>query len=322
MVLKVGYIGSDSHKLTALTDANPMILGTTTRVLNTQPGVAPGTFSYADEFNNLGSAHYHSLELGLQKRTAETKYLGSLVYQVSYTYGKSIDNVSGFRATTSRAPAYSWNQFRAVSDYDVPQYFTASAVWELPFHNMWGSGPSRLTRGWKLTPLFSYRSGLPLNVRAGLSRTATKPGPSGAGDPNIVQANLIGPIDYLNPESYQAASTGRTGNFYFDPNAFERASLLTLYNNNAAVTNPALRTYGTLGRNAFRGPTLTNINLSLAKETQIAERMKLQIGADFFNVLNHTEFLNPSTTITSATFGQISTTNAPRIIQLSARFSF
>jgi outer membrane receptor protein involved in Fe transport len=319
----VAYIGSDSHKLTSLEDFNPMVLGTTTRVLNAQPGVAPGTFTYADYFANVGQAHYNSLALGLTKSSMQTKHFGSLAYQVSYTYGRSIDNVSGFRSSSSRVPTYDWGAFKGVSDYNVPHYVSAAAVWEVPFYNLWSSGPRQLTRGWRLTPLFTYRAGLPVNIKAGLSRNATKPGPSADGDPNLIQANLIAPIDYLNPEPQQAASTGRVGNFYFDPNAFERQSLVNLYNNNAAVTNPALRTFGTLGRNAFRGPDLTNINLSMAKETLLTEnRVRLEIRADFFNLLNHTEFLNPSTSMTSSLFGQISSTNAARTIQLSARFSF
>jgi hypothetical protein len=263
------------------------------------------------------------MALGLTKRAAQTKHLGSLTYQLSYTYGRSIDNVSGFRSSSSRVPTYNWGQFEGVSDYNVPHYVSAAAVWELPVNNLWSRGPRQLTRGWRLTPLFTHRSGLPLNVKAGLSRNATKPGPSADGDPNLVQANLVSPINYLNPQMFQAASTGRVGNFYFDPSAFERTSLVNLYNSSAAVTDPTLRTYGTLGRNAFRGPDLTNINLSMAKETLLTEnRLRLEIRADFFNLLNHTEFLNPSTSMTSSLFGQISSTNSARIIQLSARFSF
>src|SRR5262249_2369438 len=108
-----------------------------------------------------------------------------------------------------------------------------------------------------------------------------------------------------------------------DPAAFERASLVTLYNNSAAVANPALRTFGTLGRNAFRGPDRTNFSLSLRKETMLhGERVRLDIFADFFNMPNTVQFNNPSTSITSATFGQISGTGDPRIIQLAARFVF
>ena len=50
--------------------------------------------------------------------------------------------------------------------------------------------------------------------------------------------------------------------------------------------------------------------------------MKSELRADFFNVLNHTQFDNPNLTITSPLFGQISSTGDPRIIQLAFRLTF
>jgi hypothetical protein len=331
--LDVAYIGSSSHKLTGLLDSNPFVLGTTKRLFDTQSPSSPGTFSYLDTFANVANAHYNSLALGLRKRMSDTKYMGSVEYQFSYTYGKSIDNASGFRSRDSRVPTYNWGQFRAPSDFDLTHVISFAATWELPFAKAWADGPKRLTRGWTLYPIVSYRSGSPLDVLAGLSRTRTKPGPSGAGDPNLVRANLVSQINFTNIETYQKSTNGRTGNFYFDPAAFERASLVALYNNNGAVTNPALRTYGTLGRNAFRGPDRTNVNFTIGKITDLyGERTKLEIRADFFNLFNHAEFSNPSTSITSGAFGQISSTGVlnsgtagdqqPRVIQLSARFTF
>ena len=103
--------------------------------------------------------------------------------------------------------------------------------------------------------------------------------------------------------------------------ALVRSAILAL--GTAPVTNPALRTYGTLGRNAFRGPTRTNVNLTLAKITPIwGERLQSELRADFFNMLNHTQFDNPSRNITSPLFGQISSTGDPRIIQLAFRLTF
>ena len=331
-----GYIGSDSHKLTSIVDANPFILGTFTRLFNTQSGLpTPNSFSYVDMFANVGSANYNSFFASLTKRFAATR-LGSIGYQISYTYGKSIDNVSGFRTTNfadRRVPAYNWNQFRGVSDFDLTHYISLQATWELPFANAWSRGPKRLTRGWTLYPIVSYRSGTPLDVTAGISRTRTRPGPSAAGDPNLVRPNLVSPIQFTDIRTVRTASNGRTGNFYFDPAAFESASLLALSNSNAAVTNPALRTYGSLGRNAFRGPDRVGVNLSVSKVTDVYhERVKLEIRGDFFNLFNHPYFSNPVLSITSPTFGQISNTGVtnsgsggeqePRVIQLSARITF
>jgi hypothetical protein len=322
LTLEASYIGSNSHKLTGLIDANPFVLGTTTRLFNSQPGQA-GNFSYLDEFANVADAHYSSLVAGLSKRMSDVKYLGMMGFQLSYTYGHSIDNASGFRSRDGRVPSYNWNQFPGSSDFDLRHYVAFSGSWELPFAKAWTDGPRRLTRGWTVYPIITYRTGATMDVLAGLSRTSTKPGPSGAGDPQIVRANLVSPIHYDDPEAFQTSSNGRTGNFYFDPSAFERASLLALYNNNAAVTNPALRTYGTLGRNAIYGPDRLNTNLTISKITDIyKERVKLDIRADFFNLFNNAQFNNPNTTITSGTFGQISSTGDPRIIQLSARFTF
>jgi hypothetical protein len=319
--LEVSYIGSDSHKLTGLKDANPFIKGTNTRLFNAQGGTA-GDFSYMEEFDNVGQANYNSLAVGLTGRLTETK-AGGLQYQVSYTHGKSMDNESGFRSGGT-VPAYNWNQFRSVSDFDIPNYFVLSGNWELPFAKMWSNGPKRLTKGWILNPIVSYSSGTPLSIGAGLSTSGTKPGPSGVGDSGLVRANLVKQVTFFSPETYQKAANGKTGNFYFDPTAFSNAGLSSIN----AVTNPALATYGTLGRNAIRGPDKVNFDLSFSKMTDVfRERAKLEIRGEFYNILNHAEFANPSTSITSGSFGQVSSTGTStdphaRVIQIAARFIF
>jgi hypothetical protein len=209
-------------------------------------------------------------------------------------------------------PYYSHDQFRAVSDFDLPNYFNFQGAWELPFRKITSHG-QRFLGGWTLYPLVTYRSGQALNVRSGISDAATRPGPSGAGDPSLVEANLVAPLTYFDPHMYQKAGNGRTGNFYIDPTALV-----------AVANDPTLRTYGTLGRNAFRGPDRTNLDVSISKKLAIARegRVGIEIIGNFFNILNHTEFANPSTSITSSTFGQISSTADPRILQLAARLTF
>jgi hypothetical protein len=318
--VEVDYIGSDSHKLTGLMDVNPFILNQptpTTRLFNAQPGLTIDpkigyVFSYLPEFANIGKANYNSLVIGLTQRFTKVGPLGSMAMQLNYTHGKSIDNESGFRAGSSTVPYYNHDQFRSVSDFDLPHYFNFQGSWNLPFDKLSAHG-KRFTKGWTLYPLVTYRSGQPLNVRSGISRTASRPGPSGGGDPNIVQANLVNQISYYDPKIVQKAANNRTGNFYFDPTAIV-----------APANDPTLRTYGTLGRNAFRGPDRTNLDLSISKKTAISRegRISLEIIGNAFNVLNHTEFNNPSTTVTSGTFGQISSTADPRILQLAARMTF
>jgi hypothetical protein len=82
--------------------------------------------------------------------------------------------------------------------------------------------------------------------------------------------------------------------------------------------------YGTFPRNGFRGPGQTNLDFSISKHFRIREGMDLELRGDAFNVFNHTEFQNPDSTytITSDTFGQISTTYDPRILQLALHLRF
>jgi hypothetical protein len=313
MVLEASYVGSSSHKLTGLVDSNPMILGTSRRLFSTQPGASSSNYSFLDTFDNVGRAHYNSLEAGFSKRTTKTRYLGSTQFQLSYTYQHSIDNESGFRETTSRVPYYNQKQFMASSDYDLRHNLVFSGDWTLPFDQMWSSGPRRLTQGWNIFPIVSYRTGYPLNVTAGINRTGARVGPSGAGDPNLVQANLLtANVPLFDPHNRQTLN-GRTGSYYFSPADFGTFS----------DPNANQNTYGTLGRNAFYGPGRINTDVSLVKSTLIyGENTFLEFRADFFNIFNHAEFNNPNVSITSGTFGQVTSTGAGRIIQLALHLTF
>jgi hypothetical protein len=89
-----------------------------------------------------------------------------------------------------------------------------------------------------------------------------------------------------------------------------------------AVSAPETRTYGSLPRNYLRSPGVSNIDLALSKTTPIRENLRMELRADFFNLLNHAEFANPDTNINSPTFGRLLYTYQPRIIQLALRLSF
>ena len=314
-------MGSSSHKLTALVDANPFILGTTHRLFNAQPGNTDSSFSYLDQFGNLGAGTYNSLQLSLQKRFSDNRFFGQSYFTLAYTYGHGIDTASGFRQSTTRVPYYSHKQFRASTDFDIRHRLVFSGGWDLPFHHAWSSGPSRLTKGWSVYPILTYRAGLPIDIYAGLSRSRTRPGPSAAGDPNMVRANLVGSsVTIYEPKAPQTFDN-RTGNYYFSPANFSNAGLSATCT--PCVTNPAIRTYGTLGRNAFHGPSRFNMDFAVAKTTPlVGERLRAEFRAEFFNIFNNAQFYLPNTNISSTAFGQITNTYDPRILQFALRFTF
>jgi hypothetical protein len=323
--LEVSYIGSDSHGLTALKDSNPFPIGGNTRLFDLNPAVMQyqaannisQAFTFMPEFNNVVQANYNSMAVGLSKRFSDTK-IGNVQFQFSWTYGHSIDNASGFRSTNGQVPAWNADRFRADSDFDLRHYIAFSGTWELPFYKMWSSGPTRLTKGWTLYPIITFRTGSPMTIFSGLGTRSTDPGPSGAGDQGLILANQVNSVTYYNPKQTPTLNNPNiqgtaTGNFWFNPDAFSA---------DFSYLQPGQYTYGSSGRNEYRGPDQFNVNMSIAKTTSLSERTHLEIRADFFNILNHAEFSNPSTGIGSATFGQISSTAASRVIQLAARFSF
>jgi hypothetical protein len=254
LVLELNYIGSSSHGLTALQDANPFILGTTNRVVNLgagdsscqdasgnstsgEPADAVCSFGTINEFRNIVNANYNALSASLTKQSGPTK-LGSAYFTIAYTYGHTIDDASGFRQRNFTVPSYDPEQFRASSDTDLRNRFSLSGGWELPFDRMWASGPRRLTQGWNLFPIFTWQSGFPIDVFANLADESGSfsEGPSGAGDFGNVHANVVGPTNTINPHpqmtlsgttfapcQLEAFNPNNCANFWFNPTSFSNA---------------------------------------------------------------------------------------------------
>ncbi|MGA2855734.1 MAG: carboxypeptidase regulatory-like domain-containing protein [Candidatus Sulfotelmatobacter sp.] len=361
-VLETNYVGSSGHGLTSLRDINPMVLGTTNRVLDLAPGddncMNDGSpvlcFGQLPEFQNVSHANYNALEASLTRQAKGSK-LGTTYFTLAYTYGHNLDNASGFRQRNSTVPAYAPNLFYSSGDGDVRQRISFSGGWDLPFDRMWATGPKRLIKGWSLYPIVTWRTGFPFDIPAGLGSTIdpTNPGTSGAGDPYLSNAAVVAPIHMLDPRKLTTITptfygslcqevTGPpvTGHFFFDPNSFSNIPLANdpYYGGTDPCTpqldpvnNSADRTYG-LHRNTLRGPHLTNLDVALAKTTAITEHVSLEFRVEYFNALNHPEFAQPTfvdgtANINSPNFGQITTTGsfrgpAPRIGQLAARLTF
>jgi outer membrane receptor protein involved in Fe transport len=326
-VLEVGYLGYDAHKLTGLVDVNPFLPGTNTRLLNV--GLDSPQFSYVDEFQNATKAYYNGLKVSLRKDFGNMHGWGSSFFLLGYTWSHEIDNVSGFRQRNSNVPYYNHDQFRASGDTDVRDVIAFSGGWELPFANLWQSGPKKLTSGWSLYPIASWRTGFPLDIYSDLFTSRSDPGPSGAGDAGYTRADLVGnSVPTINPRNYQtitvnATGSASSGNYYFNPNNFSTARIDNLDSiaHNDASQLPYY-TYGTMPRNSLRGPGAFNLDLALVKKFNLGEHATLELRGDAFNVFNHTQFSNPDTSITSSTFGQISTTAPPRILQVAAHLRF
>jgi hypothetical protein len=62
--------------------------------------------------------------------------------------------------------------------------------------------------------------------------------------------------------------------------------------------------------------------MALSREFHFKERYRVDVRADFFNVMNHANWNAPTNSITSGTFGQVTAFSSPRIIQMAMKFFF
>ena len=179
----------------------------------------------------------------------------------------------------------------------------------MPFDH-WG-GPSRLVKGWRLSGITRFSTGLPVTLVETDDNSLR--GTAGAGAIGL-------PIDTPN---FAGGSLGigdvRSGTRpYFNPALF------------------SVETVGTLGnapRRFFAGPGLNNWDLAILKDTHLAESLNLEFRAEMFNAFNHTQFgqpdgnisdtftIDPKTLLVSG-FGTIHSANPPRIMQLSLKLLF
>ena len=322
--LTVGYDGShSSHQILsgdlnepAFTETNGLIYYPTTtkanpKLANTTSWWSGGSGSY----NALIVDVRHDLSHGLQVRA-------------NYTWSKNLDDGSAWNTSVSaNTPAFVEVPSQPHLDYgpaatDVRHLAAFNATYELPF----GAGKAFLggakglergaVSGWQLSTIANLQSGFPFSPQLGYN-------PTGSGDsrnpvrPNV-NANFEGKL-------YPGGSTAAKIAGYFNPNAF---------------TAPAYGTVGNAGRDSLVGPGYADWDLSLVKSTQLNERARLQLRAEFFNILNHTNLQLPNEVVYSSGPTQgtaanqaaapvlgspgviTSTANTSRQIQLAAKIVF
>ena len=176
---------------------------------------------------------------------------------------------------------------------DIKSYFNAEAVYEIPGVMKEHGFARRLFSGWQLSGIFQARTGEPV--------TLTQTG-----------ALQINRPDYIGGQVY--FNDYRTTLQYLNRSAFALVPL-------GAVSRASERP-GNVGNGAIRTPGAVNLDFSIGKSVAITEKSKIQIRADMFNALNHTNLNGLRNSLNDTFFGQLLGTAGARIVQLNARFSF
>ncbi len=101
-----------------------------------------------------------------------------------------------------------------------------------------------------------------------------------------------------------------------------RGQFIKKYFDTSRFALPALGTFGTAGRNILQGPGYADVDMSVFKSFRITESKSVTLRWEVFNLFNRANFNNPTGNFSSAVFGQITSANDPRIMQVALKFVF
>src|SRR5579872_757717 len=260
---QISYVGSKGTRLTRLLDANqPNAFG-----LRPNPN-----FTFEDVLATVSSSTYHSLQTSFRSQN----WHGFSGF-ASYIFSKSLDDASDgidFNFASAALPQNSFNLHaeHGPSTFDTRHRFTLALDYAVPRITRL---PDKLAQGWALNWIVSAQSGRPIPIITS-NDTSAFSNPFFNTQSNFHQRpNLIAGVNPI--LSNWTPATG-----YLNPLAFQQ---------------PADGTFGNMGRDAIFGPGYWDLDFSLAKSTQIYERLNLQFRAEFFNIFNHPNFALPNGTI-------------------------
>jgi hypothetical protein len=321
-VLGASYVGTQSHRLLVLEEANPgnpALCLQLSNPANLAAGQVPcGPFNESNVFitasgqtingtrgplgpnygsdtleTTIGNSNYNSLQVTLRHSS------GPLQLLAAYTFGKSLDQSSNLGEEVNPLnPSLS----RALSAFDIAQNFVVSYNYQIPFERLLHAA-NRWTRGWEFSGITRFSTGLPVTL-------------INYGDNSLLGAEPNGINNYGVDEPDVAAGSlnldrnPRNGQPYFNAGLF---------------SENALGTPGDASRRYFHGPGMQNFDIAVLKDLRLTESKSLQFRLEAFNAFNHAQFFGPQSVdgnITSGTFGQVVSAAAPRLVQAGLKFTF
>jgi len=321
-VLSASYVGSQSHHLLVLEEANPgnpALCLELSNPANLAPGQAPcGPFSEGNVFvtargqtiqgtrgplgPNFGSdtleasivnASYNSLQVTVRHSS------GPLQLLAAYTFSKSLDESSNLGEEVNPLnPSLS----RALSAFDITQNFVVSYSYQIPVERVLHTA-NRWSRGWETSGITRFSTGFPVTLINYGDNSLLGAEPNGINNYGVDEPDVA-------PGSLNLNRNPRNGQPYF---------------NTALFTANALGTPGDASRRYFHGPGMQNFDMALLKNLTLTESKSLQFRLEAFNVFNHAQFFGPQSVegnISSATFGQVVSAAPPRLVQAGVKLTF
>lgn len=333
VVLEANYVGSYNYDIEVGYNANPIprqYLSTspvrddvtnnflTANVTNPLRGLAPGTdvnnpiiqrlqlLRPFPQFGDIttqrfdGSSVYHSGQFRVERRFAQ-----GYTVLTSYTFSKLIERASLLNPTDPELE-------KRISRDDVPHRFVLSGIYELPFGRgrRFGKNIGRLANlligGYQLNGIYQYQSGRPLDFFR--DNNFANDNRAYFGDPSQLRADI---------GSDTAGPTDRV----FDVSGFYVGGVINPSAQNFRLVNN-IRTFPSR-LTGLRGQAVGLADLSIIKNLEFTERVRLQLRGEFLNAFNTPIFNDPSLDPTSTNFGRVtSQANLPRNVQLGIKLVF
>lgn len=239
------------------------------------------------------NATYNGLILTAQHRAR------NFVFMSNYTYSHCID-IEDSQGDTEGVQVQNPNDIladRGNCGFDYRHVFNMSLVASSHF-SLANRLLSETINNWEIAPLIHAQDGTPFTVNDGIDNSLTDTGND--------RPDLTGSAVYTGKKIVGGSATN------------------ALYINPAAFVNSPTGTFGSLGRNTFRGPKFLQFDAALVRTFPVHESMDLMLRLEAFNVLNHPNFGIPDLNMTDSTFGAVtSTTNyGARVFQGAIKLSF
>jgi hypothetical protein len=308
----------------------------------------PNTF-VANVLGNGGQFNYNALQAEVRRR-----FTGGLSFALNYTFQKVLADTTQESQTNVDPFLDNLNQRLNYTrpDYDRAHTINGNMNWELPFgrgHRWLNNGGvvSKILGGFQMTNIVNISTGEPTSIRDAplgaiqrgtlnrTGRSALQPATSSLTTDEIKK--LIGifrtpnGIFYIDPTVLQATASNGVTSQIVDltqplPAGFTISSIRGAGFAGAKFSLNAPGSTGNLPINFINGPMYFNWNMGLFRNFKMGETRNLQLRFEAFNVLNRANFFIGESSgifnVNSTSFGRVTSSYDPRIIQFGARFDF
>ncbi len=303
----VGYSGSSSHKLIRIKNLQYFY--------STPNPSVNAVFSFSPDTN----AHFDALGT-----TVERRFRGGYLLNMNYNFSRCVDQVS------SEGPGFVTNQTYPTNsateigpcDYDATHNIRVFGLWDLPIFTNHNTLAGKLLGGWEVAGTFQFHSGFPWT-------------PVSSNNCFTLGASFLCPV---RPIGYNGgAGVNYATNAFLPPTGSNFPNGATSYFNVTSQGFPGI------GRNSFRGPRHSDIDLSLVKSFTlprmpfVGENSRIDLRLNLYNAFNKLNlapfvfgsasttvsyFNNNGVPVSNPQFGTALTGLQGRVLELQANYSF